>query len=85
MYRLVQEALTNVAKHACAGRVEVAVAGDGNEVRVRIADDGRGFDAEQPTEGFGLEGMRERVALMGGRLDVATSDRGTVVEARFPV
>jgi signal transduction histidine kinase len=84
VYRLVQEALTNVAKHARATRVEVEVAGDGNEVRVRIADDGRGFDADQPTEGFGLEGMRERAALMGGRLDVATSDRGTVVEARFP-
>jgi GAF domain len=78
-------ALTNVAKHARATRVEVDVAGDGNEVRVRIADDGRGFDAEQPTEGFGLEGMRERAALMGGTLSVDTSERGTAVEARFPV
>jgi signal transduction histidine kinase len=85
VYRLVQEALTNVGKHARATRVEVEVAGDDGEVLVRIADDGHGFDAEQPTEGFGLEGMRERAALMGGSLDLSTSDRGTVVRARFPV
>jgi glucose-6-phosphate-specific signal transduction histidine kinase len=45
---------------------------------------GAQFDAERPTEGFGLEGMRERAALMGGRLETATSGRGTVVEAHFP-
>jgi signal transduction histidine kinase len=84
VYRLVQEALTNVAKHARATHVEVRVAPVADGLLVRIADDGHGFDADQPSEGFGLAGMRER-AVMDGRLDVATSERGTVVEARIPV
>jgi signal transduction histidine kinase len=84
VYRLVQEALINVAKHARATHVEVRVAPVADGLLVRIADDGHGFDADQPSEGFGLAGMRER-AVMDGRLDVATSERGTVVEARIPV
>ena len=52
---------------------------------MRVADDGRGFDAAKPASGFGLAGMRERVALLGGTLDVTTSDQGTAVAARFPV
>jgi signal transduction histidine kinase len=85
LYRLVQEALTNVAKHARAARVDVAVEQGDDEVRVRVADDGRGFDAAEPTEGFGLAGMRERAALMGGRLEVESSSTGTAVTAAFPL
>ena len=85
LYRLVQEALTNVAKHARAARVDVAVEQGADEVRVRVADDGRGFDAAEPTEGFGLAGMRERAALMGGRLEVESSSTGTAVTAAFPL
>jgi signal transduction histidine kinase len=84
-YRLVQEALTNVGKHARATRVDVHVARLPHELVVRVADDGRGFDVERPTPGFGMAGMRERAALMNGRLEVTASERGTVVEARFPV
>jgi signal transduction histidine kinase len=84
VYRLVQEALGNVAKHARANRVEVGFEYDGDEVRLRVADDGRGFDAAAPATGFGLVGMRERVALLGGEMAVATSERGTLVTARFP-
>src|SRR5215211_3166156 len=73
VYRLVQEALTNVGKHARAAHVDVAVEQGPDAVRVRVADDGHGFDAAEPTEGFGLAGMRERAALMGGRLEVETS------------
>lgn len=83
-YRLVQEALTNVAKHARANLVRVSVEYDGDEVRLRVEDDGRGFDAAEPAAGFGLLGMRERVELLGGELDVATSGQGTLVSARFP-
>ena len=83
IYRLVQEALTNVAKHASADRVEVSVSRQDGEVRLRVADDGAGFDADEPTAGFGLVGMRERAVLMGGTLDVFSSRRGTVVSARF--
>jgi len=84
VYRLVQEALTNVAKHARANRVDIDVEHGDGEVRLLVADDGRGFDAAEPAGGFGLVGMRERVALLGGVLDLATSDRGTLVTARFP-
>jgi signal transduction histidine kinase len=83
-YRLVQEALTNVAKHARANRVQVSVEYDGDEVCLRVEDDGRGFDAAEPAAGFGLVGMRERVELLGGEMEVATSGRGTLVTARFP-
>jgi signal transduction histidine kinase len=85
VYRLVQEALTNVAKHARAARVDVAVEQGAEEVRVRVGDDGRGFDAAEPTAGFGLAGMRERAALMGGRLEIETSAAGTAVSAVFPL
>jgi signal transduction histidine kinase len=85
VYRLVQEALTNVAKHARAARVDVTVEQARDEVRVRVADDGRGFDAAEPTAGFGVAGMRERAALMGGRLAIETASTGTTVTAVFPV
>jgi signal transduction histidine kinase len=86
VYRLVQEALTNVGKHARASAVEVRVVQDRAAVNVRVADDGSGFDAASPTQGFGLAGMRERAALMGGELSVRSSPGGgTLVEARFPL
>ncbi len=84
VYRLVQEALTNVAKHAGAARVAVTVEQRPDLLRVRVADDGRGFDAAEPTPGFGLAGMRERAELMGGRLEIDTSGAGTVVSGRLP-
>jgi signal transduction histidine kinase len=85
LYRLVQESLTNVAKHAAAERVAVCVRQHDGQVQLRVADDGAGFDAGRPTTGFGLAGMRERAALMGGAVDVESSPRGTVVSARFRV
>jgi signal transduction histidine kinase len=85
VYRLVQEALTNVGKHAGAARVDVAVEQGPDALRVRVADDGRGFDAAEPTAGFGLAGMRERAALMGGELGIETSSAGTAVTAVFPL
>ena len=88
VYRLIQEALTNVVKHAGARRVTVRVEdprGDG-QVIVEVSDDGRGFDPDDPGAGFGLLGMRERVALVGGELEVrAAPGKGTSVIARIPV
>jgi signal transduction histidine kinase len=84
VYRLVQEALTNIAKHARAERVSVRVAREGGGVRVEVSDDGSGFDPATPTEGFGLLGMRERVTLAGGRLDVSSDRGGTTVSAMLP-
>ena len=86
IYRLVQEALTNVAKHARATRVEVAVRAIPGAVDVRVVDDGVGVTAGGATGGgFGLVGMRERVAMAGGELQIERGDGGgTVVRARLP-
>ena len=84
VYRVVQEALTNVGKHAAATRVTIQVTERDGHVRVEVSDDGRGFDPAQRTAGFGLVGMRERVELAGGSLHVdSTLGHGTVVSARL--
>jgi signal transduction histidine kinase len=85
VYRLVQEALTNVAKHAGAHRVEVRIREDAGRLDVLVADDGRGLRGATGG-GFGLVGMRERVELAGGELTVEDhAPGGTVVRARIPV
>lgn len=85
-YRLVQEALNNVVKHAGASRVEVGIVETDDEVAITIRDDGHGFDPEHANGGFGLLGMRERVALLGGRLEIDSADgRGTTLTAQLPV
>ena len=68
VYRLIQEALTNVVKHAHASSVKVTAVASNEHVTVEIEDDGVGFDAQARTEGFGLAGMRERAYLAGGTL-----------------
>jgi signal transduction histidine kinase len=86
IYRLVQEALTNAAKHAAAGLVRVHVVEGDGAIAVRVSDDGSGFDPSRAGGGFGLVGMRERVDLLGGRLVIdSTPDAGTVVSAELPV
>jgi signal transduction histidine kinase len=85
IYRVAQEALTNVAKHAGAHRVQVTARREQGAVLLTITDDGGGFDAATPSTGFGLVGMRERVALVGGELELETSASGTILRARFPV
>jgi two-component system, NarL family, sensor histidine kinase DevS len=86
IYRLVQEALTNVTKHAEAGRVEIALLMDGDAIRVTVRDDGRGFDPGEPVEGFGLVGIRERVMLASGHVTIeAQVGRGTQISALVPV
>jgi signal transduction histidine kinase len=84
VYRLVQEALSNAAKHADATNVSVRVTAHGSGAEVVVRDDGRGFDPDAATAGFGLLGMRERVALVGGTLDV-TSQPGEGTEVRVVV
>jgi signal transduction histidine kinase len=84
VYRLVQEALTNVAKHAHASEVRVAIAEIAGELLVEVQDDGSGFDPEIVSQGFGLAGMRERVALAGGTLEVESGAKGTLLRARLP-
>jgi signal transduction histidine kinase len=91
LYRVVQEALTNAAKHAAAGRVGVVVGRRGGSAVAVVEDDGRGFEPDAlPTPGqrtgLGLVGMRERVGLVGGELVIESGPgRGTTVIARIPV
>jgi signal transduction histidine kinase len=85
IYRIVQESLTNITKHASASNVSVGVAEDDHLVRVRICDDGVGFEMASISAGFGLAGIRERVDLLGGRLEVtATPGQGTQVAVTLP-
>jgi signal transduction histidine kinase len=84
IYRMVQESLTNAAKHAQAEHVEVEVLDVDSDVHVAIRDNGRGFDPDMPVSGFGLTGMRERIQLAGGRLEISSSSSGTTIEAIFP-
>ncbi len=84
VYRLVQEALTNVARHARAERVRVVLAETEGELLIEVQDDGAGFDPNLSSDGFGLAGMRERVALAGGTLSIDSGEQGTLVRARLP-
>ncbi len=86
IYRLVQEGLTNVTKHACASRAIVRVLMAAGGVDVEVRDDGKGFDPASPAAGFGIVGMRERVELASGTLDVqAAPGAGTLVRAHIPL
>ena len=86
IYRLVQEALTNIAKHARASRVLLAVEEGEGEIRIAIRDDGEGFEPGAVTSGRGLTGMRERIELFGGRIEVDSKPgAGTEVSAAFPL
>jgi signal transduction histidine kinase len=83
VYRLVQEALTNVSRHAQASSVRVAVCATDGELTVEVRDDGVGFLTDAHTTGFGLAGMRERVYLAGGTLTIDSSDQGTTLRAQL--
>jgi len=86
LYRVVQEVLTNVARHAQASCAQVELQLSNGEVRLRVSDDGRGFDPAQAMDGLGLAGMRERAQLLHGVLQIDTAEgRGTAVELRAPV
>jgi len=84
IYRIVQEALTNAGKHGQAAHARVEVVERDGRVDVSVSDDGVGFDPEAATTGFGLAGMRERVALLDGTLELRSSPgQGAAVLATF--
>ncbi len=89
LFRVAQEALRNVARHAHVSCAEVELHYDEDRVRLLVRDDGCGFDPAAeffPPRGWGLAGMRERVEALGGRLDLRSSpSRGTSVEAVIPL
>jgi two-component system, NarL family, sensor histidine kinase LiaS len=85
LYRVCQEALNNVARHAEAKQVDVTLKLEDSTVYLQISDDGRGFDVSADNVGFGLLGMRERVRAIGGRLELSSSSSGTTLKVLVPV
>ncbi len=85
LFRVVQESLTNVVKHSHANRVSIVLTRRGGGVAVVVEDDGAGFDPADSGDGIGLLGMRERLALLDGTLDVESSaGQGTTLVAEVP-
>jgi signal transduction histidine kinase len=85
-YRIVQECLSNAARHAEASTVEIELTQRNGTLGVRISDDGNGFDPGTESAGYGLRGMRERVDLLDGRLTVESEpSRGTEVTVALPL
>jgi PAS domain S-box-containing protein len=87
LFRVLQESLTNVAKHSQATQVEVILEREGDEVVLTVRDNGRGFSTEDPARpsSFGLVGLRERAALMSGRVEIESAPgQGTRIEMRLP-
>ena len=84
LYRITQEALHNIAKHAAAQRVDVTLSRSANGLQLSIADDGRGFNPAHP-RGLGLVSIDERARLLGGFAEIATqAGRGTLVRVEIP-
>jgi signal transduction histidine kinase len=85
LFRLVQESLTNVVKHSHANNVSIVLTRKGDAVAVVVEDDGTGFDPGETGDGIGLLGMRERLALLDGTLDVeSAAGSGTTLVAEVP-
>lgn len=85
LLRCAQEALANVRKHARARRVTVSLGVLDGRAEVVVQDDGVGFDPASPRAGYGLDGMRERLALVGGHLQLDSGDGGTRVTVTLPL
>jgi PAS domain S-box-containing protein len=87
IFRVLQESLTNIAKHAHASHVEVTLSKDGEGLTLLVRDDGKGFvpDGPRKPNSFGLVGLRERAYLLGGEVTIESAPgRGTIVEMRLP-
>ncbi|HBY97998.1 MAG TPA: ATPase [Chloroflexi bacterium] len=87
LYRIIQEAITNAARHGVAHTVSVLLTGRDGQVRAIIEDDGCGFDpgtARRAGQSVGIHGMAERAELLGGRLDIESSSEGTAVYVEVP-
>ena len=86
LYRIVQEALTNIVKHAQARTVSIILARSALAITAVIEDDGRGFTPGGDGDGLGLLGMGERLALLGGKLKLESSPgSGTTIVAEVPL
>jgi two-component system NarL family sensor kinase len=88
LFRLAQEALTNIERHAGASQITISLRGEDGWVTLRIGDNGSGFDtdgvAQHPKRGIGLRNMMERMDAIGGQFEITSTASGTVVQARVP-
>lgn len=86
LYRILQESLTNIAKHSAATQVSIRLHYDRTLIHIQIADNGQGFDPERNTTGFGLQGMRERITALGGQFCLASQPgQGCCITASIPL
>jgi signal transduction histidine kinase len=90
LYRILQEALTNAARHANARAISIVFARSARALRLTVSDNGRGFDAMAPAvvspNRLGIQGMRERAAILGGTISLTSSKaRGTRILVQIPV
>jgi len=86
VFRIVQEALTNCARHAKATEVQIAIEAGEESVNLTISDNGKGFDAATPHRGLGLFSMRERSAELGGAFEIQSKPgQGTCIRVTIPV
>lgn len=86
IYRIIQEALTNISKHSQATKVDITLKMQVGNINLQIKDNGKGFNPEQNTTGFGLQGMRERTVSLGGKLSViSTLGRGCRIIVDIPL
>jgi two-component system sensor histidine kinase UhpB len=86
LFRIAQEGLTNVARHAHAQRVFISLTQDQEHICLQVSDDGCGYDPAQSQQGLGIFGMRERAALLGGTVTIESrSGEGTLVRAVLPL
>ena len=89
LYRTAQEALANIATHSGASRASMSLSVQKQTCRLQVVDDGDGFDAHKledtESSGQGIRGMKERVSLLGGSLDIRSSRKGTTVRVEVPI
>jgi signal transduction histidine kinase len=86
IYRIVQESLTNMCKYAAMTQTSIYIEQMQQSIDIMISDNGRGFELHKNTTGFGLQGMRERVMLLSGQLEISTApDRGCQITATLPL
>jgi signal transduction histidine kinase len=88
IFRIVQESLTNVARHAGASQVNIALSQTANDLIVEVSDNGKGFDATEAAKEktFGLLGMGERAAVLGGHIEIVSApQQGTIVRVYLPI
>jgi signal transduction histidine kinase len=86
LYRIIQEALTNSCKYAAASQVEIQVETTGTELHLSVRDNGKGFNVDQNTTGFGLQGMRERTLALGGKFKLSSvPGAGCHIQVQVPL